>query len=115
MTMFGNLHSYASSEASRNAAAAKSQAISAEEKAAALREQVDKLTLVCAALWELVKDKTALTEEDLMTRVGVLAASGKLAHTLHPCAQCGRPVAPRHRTCMYCGATQPTTGVFDAL
>ncbi len=120
MSMFGNMRNAGYVGAVQSAAAAENKARSAQEEVARLREQADKLTLVCAAMWELLRDKTGLTEEDLAERVAIVdardgVADGKMSHTVRPCAKCGRPVAARHRKCLYCGTEQPMTGVFDGL
>jgi hypothetical protein len=49
-------------------------------------ERVDQLLLVCAAMWELIREKTNLTEEDLINRVAMLdardgVADGRLTRT----------------------------------
>ena len=102
------------------AAHAAGEALNAQQKVAELEEQVDKLTLVCAAMWELLKQKTALTEEELADRVAIIdakdgTADGKITHTVRPCSKCGRPVAALHRKCLYCGFEQPMTTIFEAL
>ena len=103
-------------EASRAAG----EALNAQQKVAALQDQVDKLTLVCAAMWELLKLKTSLAEEELAERMAVIdvrdgVADGKITHTVRPCSKCGRPVAALHRKCLYCGFEQPMTTIFEAL
>jgi ribosomal protein S27AE len=122
MSIFGPMRGMGggSADAVRQSAEAAGAARSAERKAADLEEQVDKLTLVCAALWDLVKEKTALTEEDLIARIAVVdardgVADGKITHKARPCEQCGRSVAARHYKCLYCGTEQKKGGVFERL
>jgi len=83
----------------------------------ALRAQFDRLSMVCQALWTLLRDKTELTEEDLIARVhdvdltdGVL--DGKVRRVASECTACGRVVAARHLLCLYCGAPNEGQDVF---
>ena len=84
-----------------------------------LDERVDKLVLACMAMWELLKDRTELTEEDLMAKVQEVdlrdgQADGKVSKTVAKCPKCGRTMSPRHKKCLYCGASKLKVGAFDA-
>lgn len=84
-----------------------------------LEDRVDKLLLVCSALWELLRDRTELTEDDLLAKVEEVdlrdgRADGKISKTVKKCPKCGRTMSPRHKQCLYCGAQDLTTGAFDA-
>jgi len=83
-----------------------------------VRMRLDKLTLVSMAVWSLVKEKTSLTDEDLMERVrqidlsdGVLDGQVKLAPV--KCASCGRTMSRRHSRCMYCGSERLNADAFE--
>ncbi|MFW6133002.1 MAG: hypothetical protein ACOC8F_03835 [Planctomycetota bacterium] len=91
----------------------------AQDAVRLLEERLDKLTLVNMALWELVKDKVDLTDEELTAKVEQLdladgEADGKVSRELTHCARCGRAISPRHSRCMYCGSERPGQTVFDA-
>jgi hypothetical protein len=80
---------------------------------------VDKLVLVCRSMWELVRDNTSLTEDDLMNKVLELdlqdgVADGKMKLGVQQCAHCGRAMSPRHARCLYCGREDVTNEAFDA-
>jgi hypothetical protein len=84
-----------------------------------LEARVDKLVLVCRSLWELVRDNTSLTEDDLMNKVLELdlrdgVADGKMSPGVQQCAHCGRTMSPRHARCLYCGREDATQEAFDA-
>ena len=84
-----------------------------------LEARVDKLVLVCRSMWELVRDNTSLTEDDLMTKVLELdlrdgVADGKMNPGVQTCAHCGRTMSPRHARCLYCGREDVTNEAFDA-
>ncbi|MBS3734466.1 MAG: hypothetical protein KGY99_06015 [Phycisphaerae bacterium] len=83
-----------------------------------LEERLDKLMLVNMALWDLIKDKTGLTDEELAAKVEQLdladgEADGKVSRELTRCGRCGRAISPRHSRCMYCGTERPDQTVFD--
>ncbi len=83
----------------------------------ALQSHVERLSMVCQALWTLLRDKTDLTDEDLVARVhdvdlsdGVL--DGKVRRSSTECASCGRMVAARHMRCLYCGTANEGLDTF---
>ncbi|MEM9345405.1 MAG: hypothetical protein AAGB26_02185 [Planctomycetota bacterium] len=85
-----------------------------------LEDRVDRLSLICMAMWSLLQDKTKLTEEDLMERVKLLdlmdgQEDGKATKTVSKCTKCGRAMNPRHKKCIYCGHEKLLSSAFDAL
>jgi hypothetical protein len=67
-----------------------------------------KSLMICEVLWELLAEKTGLTEDDLYNKLyevdmrdGVL--DGKNQRGIAECAACGRKVSGRHVACLYCG------------
>jgi len=64
-----------------------------QQKAAALQDQLDKLTLVCAAMWELLKQKTALTEEELAERIAIIDIRDGVADARSPTPSAPAPSA----------------------
>ena len=84
-----------------------------------LEERVDKLVLICTSLWELLKERTDLSEEDLMSKVREIdlrdgTAVGKITVGLQNCHKCGRTMSPKHRRCLYCGADGLEQDAFGA-
>lgn len=106
---------------------AESSALRGEEKASdAVRtvqyfqDRLDKLTLINMAVWSLIREKTNLTEEDLLERIkeidltdGVL--DGKVRQTAVKCPKCGRVMSNKHRSCLYCGYMKEGEGAFDRV
>jgi hypothetical protein len=106
--------------ARRQAAAASSDAASAKRSVSELEHELARLKLVCAAVWELVKDKTGLTEDDLVAKAAILdakdgVADGELTRGIRKCIRCSRTVPARQNKCMYCKTTQPLSSVFEDL
>jgi hypothetical protein len=83
-------------------------------------ERLDQLLLVCTAMWQLIKEKTNLTEEDLVNRIAILdaqdgVADGKLNARPQPCPKCRRTLCVKRDRCLYCGFQLPTENVFKSL
>jgi hypothetical protein len=73
-----------------------------------LEENVAKALLIHEALWELMRDKLQLTEQQLFDKLyeidmrdGII--DGKNQRSVVECPKCKRKVAPKHATCLYCG------------
>ncbi len=73
-----------------------------------LREHIGRMALMNQALWELLRDKLGLSDDDLVKfaqqidlRDGV--ADGKMTDAAVRCPQCGRVSNSRHGKCLYCG------------
>ena len=83
-----------------------------------LERRLDKLTLICMAMWSFLSEKTGVTEDQLMERVKTIdlmdgVADGKLRRQVAKCAACGRVMSPRHTKCLYCGADRLQITAFD--
>jgi len=97
----------ASMDAQREAASAKNAASRAAQQIKLLEENLAKSLLICEALWELLAERTGLTENDLLEKLhevdmrdGVL--DGKNQRKPTDCPACGRKVSGRHKACLYC-------------
>ena len=88
--------------------------MSAGARIDSLERMLDRLTLVTLASWELLSEKTDLTEKDLAAKMeeidlrdgkkdGKATLPGGAAGT---CASCSRRLHPRHDKCVYCGGTK---------
>lgn len=104
------------SEGARAAAAAGS----AKRDVSHLEDRIERLSLVCMAMWSLIQDKTQLTEADLLERVKMIdlmdgVEDGKAAKGVQKCHACQRVMSPRHRKCLYCGAQKLAQSAFDAI
>ena len=87
---------------------ARCQADAAGINAAELQRRVEALSLACAAVWELVREHTAVTEDDLLDKIHELdlrdgAADGKMSLVAKTCSRCKRVNHPSREQCIYCG------------
>ena len=73
-----------------------------------LEMNLGKSLMISEALWELLRDKTGLTQDDLYKKLyeidmrdGVLDGQNQVQ--VRDCPNCHRPVSGRHGACLYCG------------
>ena len=100
-----NSGSYTGSQA---ASRAESKATSAENQIKRLRADLARSLMISEALWELLRDRAKLTEQDLHKKLyeidmrdGVLDGQNK--RKAKKCPECGHMVSSRHPVCIYCG------------
>ena len=92
---------YAKRDAAQNSARLHKEVLRLEVK-------IDRLAIISQALWELVREKTDLSEKDIEARIADIDAhdgriDGKITGRPATCPKCARPVHTRHRVCPYCG------------
>jgi predicted Zn-ribbon and HTH transcriptional regulator len=85
-----------------------------------LSEKIDRLALICRAMWELLRERSNITEEALLEKVREVdlldgQLDGKATVPPKKCSQCGRTVSKRHMRCIYCGSEELFDTAFDAL
>lgn len=87
-----------------------------------LRASVDRLALVCRALWEVARDQHGLDEEELSLRVQEIdlrdgVADGRHASGAEPrrCLKCGRPMGRAQDRCLYCGTVRVPASPFEGI
>ena len=104
----GNFESMPNMADQQAASRAESTSRNAQREVRHLRASLNKAMLICETLWELLRDSTKLTEQDLYKKMyevdmrdGVL--DGKNQRKAVECGQCGRTVSSRHPACLYCG------------
>ena len=83
-------------------------------------ERIDQLLLACSAMWQLLKEKTNLTETDLVTRIALIDAEdrsrGRQTDAGPPaCPKCNRIAAAERRQFMYCGIAIPIDNIFKTI
>ena len=81
-----------------------------EREVEALRERLDRVSLACQAMWELLRDQGVLGEERLLDKIEEVdlrdgRRDGKIGTRPVECPACGRMANPRRRMCMYCGTS----------
>lgn len=111
-------HQYVrTAQASSSANHAVAQSEQARSEVQRLHSELDRLTLVCRAMWSLLQDTSGLTEDDLLRRVEEIdlldgKRDGRVQAQVVCCTQCGRINKPQRTRCMYCEAPLPTGSAF---
>ena len=87
---------------------------------AEINERLEQLLLVSAAMWELLRERTSLTENDLVAKIAEIdardgTADGRITATPRKCAKCQRVIIPKHRRCLYCGHQVTFDSVFKSV
>ncbi|MEZ5384196.1 MAG: hypothetical protein R3F13_01645 [Prosthecobacter sp.] len=95
--------------AERTAERAMSKADRFAADLANVQRQMARLSLACQAMWELLRDRSDLTEEDIEAKIREIDArdgqvDGRIGTTLSDCPSCGRPTNSRRSSCLMCGA-----------
>ena len=74
---------------------------------AELEDSVRRLSLLCSAMWSLLKEATGLTDEKLAARIRELEGESKGPAAIRPstrrCPNCGKVNEDRRKRCLYCG------------
>lgn len=83
-----------------------------------LEEALSRSNLVSQALWEILQDKLAISEEELLAKVAeVDQRDGRRDQRMSPqlgtCPHCSRTVNTRHRKCIFCGEELPRPRAFQ--
>lgn len=108
----------ATAAAERMASSSEQQAFKANRHVRELEARVEKLTMVAAAMWTLIKKQHPnLDDEQLVAAMQAIDLTdgrldGKVCHDVQDCPACHRPIAPRHARCIYCGEEVPRRGPF---
>jgi len=85
----------------------------------ALHERIDRLTLTCEALWNLLAASADLSEEELVRAITELdgddgTVDGRRTRGPQQCS-CGAMVNQRLKACQFCGEPAPVQSVFGAI
>lgn len=119
--LFWELHQHGRiSGAQADAAGARSKAGQVAHEIEVLQAQVDRLTLACQSLWELLRDDGVFDEERLLDKIQEVdlrdgRADGKIGPRAIDCPACRRRSKSGRRQCMYCGTplTDDSNHVFE--
>jgi len=82
--------------------------------------RLDALTLASQALWELLRERTGLTDHEILRRIEQIDLrdghkDGKITPRPIVCPNCGKTLNSRHKRCIYCSATLVPSEVFNSL
>ncbi len=89
----------------------------AKGEIAALRAEIDRTGLIVQALWELLKKKHGVVEDELLEMILAVdmmdgKVDGRPSRIPENCPQCTRPVSISTNTCFFCGTVVDRKKVF---
>ena len=82
-----------------------------------LQRKADGLTIACQALWEIVRDRLSVNDNDILAKMQEVdlrdgRADNKIDLTVLKCPSCQRNSNSKRRACIYCGSDLPVAHVF---
>lgn len=85
-----------------------------------LERRADQMALVCQALWELLRERTDLTDNDLVNRLREVdlrdgVADGRMTPVPVECPSCHRQSTSKRDECLYCGTRLPGRSLLERL
>jgi len=100
------------------ATGAKIKSRSNERDIASLEGKIDALSLACHAMWEVLREKHDLSDEQLEKKIQELdlrdgKLDGRLDMNVKNCPECGHKINKRHTNCFYCGADISNDNFFN--
>jgi hypothetical protein len=83
-----------------------------------LTRRVDRLSLACQALWELLRDRIDLDDATLNRKISEIdlrdgSSDGRIAMAVIECEQCGNRGNSRRKQCIFCGAALRSKHTFS--
>jgi len=83
-------------------------------------DRLDRLVLLCEAMWELVKEETELTDDDLAAKFLERDESDgrrnfRRQRVAQPCSSCEAKVPPTRVRCQFCGESAVLASLFDLV
>jgi hypothetical protein len=82
-----------------------------------LEEKVNRLALICRAMFELLQQTTGLSEEQLKTKIQEIdlldgTADGRMTPRGKKCPKCDATMSPRFGRCLFCGHRDDAASPF---
>jgi hypothetical protein len=105
-------------DAEAEARAADSKADAVVHEFARLQRRLDRLALGCQALWELLRESTGITDEELATKIREVdlqdgQTNGRMTTQITECPQCRARTNSKRSTCVMCGAPLESKHAFE--
>jgi len=85
--------------------------------AARLDEKVNRLALICRAMFELMQASSGVTEDQLKAKIVEIdlrdgQADGRMTPRAKPCPKCGATMSPQMGRCLFCGYQDDSASAF---
>jgi hypothetical protein len=95
--------------AERTAESAESKVDRCAKTVEDLQRHVERLSLACQAMWELLRERSDLTEADIEMKILEIdgrdgCVDGRIGIQQLDCPSCGRKTNSKRNSCVMCGA-----------
>jgi hypothetical protein len=105
-------------EAESTARRAGDKAGDLQSEVRSLADRLDRLTLISQAMWELLRERTNLSSDQIIAKIQEVdlrdgAQDGKMGRKVFTCKSCGQKVSSSHRKCIYCGEPAIASEIFN--
>jgi len=85
--------------------------------AARLDEKVNRLALICRAMFELMQASSGVNEDQLKAKIVEIdlrdgQADGRMTERAKPCPKCGATMSPQMGRCLFCGHQDDSASAF---
>ncbi len=85
-----------------------------------LEEKLDRLALICRAMYELLQETSGVSDEQLSAKITEVdlrdgKADGRVTPQQKPCPECDAMICARFNRCLFCGYKDESGDVFDTL
>lgn len=105
-----------SAEASANQAYGKAQSVAHQVER--LEKRVERLSLLCQSMWELLRDQQGFVDEHLVNKVLEVDArdgrvDGKIQTQISTCPACQAKTNSKRGSCIFCGAPLSKDHLFE--
>jgi hypothetical protein len=83
-----------------------------------LERRVNRLSLLCQAMWEMLRERAECTDDQLAAKVLEVDLrdgrnDSRIDTQISECPSCGRNTNSRRSTCVICGAELPRAHAFE--
>ena len=106
-------------KAKADASGALQKAKKTEDRIRDLEKRIDRISLVSQAMWELVRENTGWSDEDILSRISEIdlrdgVKDGKMGAQVIDCPNCKGKINSRKGYCMICGTEAQAGEVFES-
>ena len=125
MKLFGTYHSRAGMRAAQSATRFAGNEVvnrvhTTGRELSSVDDRIDRLSMLCEAMWELLAENTDLTERDLKAKFTEIderdgRQNFRRQRVAHDCAECGAKIPPVRLHCQFCGAPAKPETIFDIV
>jgi hypothetical protein len=105
-------------EAKTEAAQAKDEVSRQRARIEELEFHLDRMALASQALWEILRSRLEIPEEELLAKIGEIdlrdgVKDQRMTPQLISCPKCGRRMNTKTTRCIYCGTSVAKPNVFQ--